>query len=286
MLRKIDSIERFAADARYDVAVLRVSEQTAESRHGHGFLEIVIVEKGRAMHVTEGGSHTVGRGDVFILNPSRSHAYRHPRGFSIVNVLVRESFVRQQEAELGVLAGYQTLFNLLPYPLENGSYSNRIHLDETALVLVLDFAGKIEGFCKSTRPEGPVFCHAWGRLLLAQLAAECEQSVDDSQQTALARAIAKVEQSIMEPLALADIVSQSGMSERTLLRRFREATGRSPIQHQTHCRLRQACKLLANSELNVTEIAMSCGFQDSNYFTRQFTKVHGVSPRQWRSALP
>jgi AraC-like DNA-binding protein/mannose-6-phosphate isomerase-like protein (cupin superfamily) len=278
------SIECFAADARYEVAAHRMTRQDAQERHGHRFLEIVVVERGEAVHITEGRTHRVRRGDVFILNPSRTHAYTETKSFALINILVRESFVRRLEGEMGVLAGFHTLFNLDPFPLANGGYSNRLRLRESSLKPVLEMAARIERLCQSPDPEGPVLCHAWGRLLIAHLAIHGGKINRDSRQNALARAIARVEQSIVEPLSLADIVTQAGMPERSFLRKFREATGHSPIQHQLHCRLRHACHLLVDTDLNITEVAMSCGFQDSNYFTRQFSRLHGQAPRDWRKA--
>lgn len=281
----IDSLDEFAADGRYDVAAHRMVRQGAEERHGHRFLEIVIVEEGSAVHVTEGGAHEVTCGDVFILNPSRTHAYRETRSFAIVNVLARESFMLQLQLEMGVMAGFQSLFNLGHFSSEKGGYAARMRLEEGELATTLGYVDEIERYCKSAAHDGPVFCHAWGRLLVAHLAALGSRSGSEGRFDALAQAIARVERSIVEPLSLADLVAQSGMSERSFLRKFKEATGRSPIQHQLLCRLRHACSLLANTDLNVTEIALSCGFQDSNYFSRQFSRAQGVSPRAWRRNL-
>ncbi len=74
------------------------------------------------------------------------------------------------------------------------------------------------------------------------------------------------------------------MSERTFLRRFREATGFAPIDYVIRARIRRAADLLAdlNAGLSITEIAFRCGFQDSNYFSRQFRRYIGTNPRNYR----
>jgi AraC-like DNA-binding protein len=72
------------------------------------------------------------------------------------------------------------------------------------------------------------------------------------------------------------------MSECTFLRKFREATGFSPTDYLLRSRIRRAEELLARRKLSITEVAARCGFEDSNYFSRQFRRVTGVSPRAHR----
>ncbi|MDE0284944.1 MAG: helix-turn-helix transcriptional regulator, partial [Gammaproteobacteria bacterium] len=48
-------------------------------------------------------------------------------------------------------------------------------------------------------------------------------------------------------------------------------------------RMEKACDLLANSELTITQIAMSLGYEYSSNFTTAFRKHFGVTPRQVRT---
>ena len=65
-------------------------------------------------------------------------------------------------------------------------------------------------------------------------------------------------------------------------RAFRKLLGRSPLQFILNVRLQAAADLLTNSRLSVTEIALECGFNEPNYFTRQFRQHIGVSPSEYR----
>ena len=44
--------------------------------------------------------------------------------------------------------------------------------------------------------------------------------------------------------------------------------------------------MLRNTGLPVTEIALATGFSDSNYFTRQFRNITGLTPSSYRKGLP
>ena len=72
------------------------------------------------------------------------------------------------------------------------------------------------------------------------------------------------------------------MSPRSFLRVFRSATGTSPLAWMLGQRINRACMLLRQTDKPVTEIAFDVGFNDSNYFTRQFRKATGFSPREYR----
>ena len=69
------------------------------------------------------------------------------------------------------------------------------------------------------------------------------------------------------------------MSERTLIRRFKEGMGISPIEYVIRRRIRRGAELLREHPASIAETAFAVGFTDSNYFSRQFKRMMGVTPR-------
>jgi len=59
--------------------------------------------------------------------------------------------------------------------------------------------------------------------------------------------------------------------------------GSSPIAHLIQLRVNRAATLLRQTGDSVTDIAFRVGFSDSNYFTRQFRRIMGRSPRAYRN---
>ena len=74
----------------------------------------------------------------------------------------------------------------------------------------------------------------------------------------------------------------SKMCKSSLMEYFKNATGTTPLQYQLHLRISQAALLLNDDKLNISEIALQCGFTDSNYFSRQFKRITGLSPSEYR----
>lgn len=62
---------------------------------------------------------------------------------------------------------------------------------------------------------------------------------------------------------------------------FKQMTGRTITEYINEVRLKKSIELLKNGNMNITEIAINCGFNDVNYFSRLFKKKHGVSPTKF-----
>ena len=85
------------------------------------------------------------------------------------------------------------------------------------------------------------------------------------------------------PIRVAELAELANMSVRNYQRIFREVEGTSPSEYLLRLRILKARKLLESEHRPVTAIAYDCGFSDSNYFSRMFHKVVGVTPRAYRS---
>ncbi len=88
-----------------------------------------------------------------------------------------------------------------------------------------------------------------------------------------------------EPLTLQAIAANYQLSVRTLTRRFKQATGKSPMQYLQQVRLDNAKELLRNSNLGIAEIAFNTGYGDSSQFAAQFRKQMALSPTAYRDMV-
>ena len=74
----------------------------------------------------------------------------------------------------------------------------------------------------------------------------------------------------------------SGLNERTFLRRFKKATGESPLDYLQKMRLEKAKQMLTASEISLDEITKAVGYADTSSFRRLFRQVIGISPTAYR----
>lgn len=127
-------------------------------------------------------------------------------------------------------------------------------------------------------------------LQLAGLIVQNHRYVSGGEQTArtakrvrqLKAALGCIRKRYMMPLTLADLAAPTGLSPRYFCRFFTEMTGRTPIDYLNFYRMERACEQLIYTRESVTEIALSCGFNDLSYFVKMFRKYKGTSPRQFR----
>jgi transcriptional regulator GlxA family with amidase domain len=79
-----------------------------------------------------------------------------------------------------------------------------------------------------------------------------------------------------------DLATLSGMSEAHFFRRFRQATGSSPIDFLRRERINHARRRLLQSNDLVKEIAEQVGYNDPFFFSRDFKRYTGLAPREYR----
>ena len=78
------------------------------------------------------------------------------------------------------------------------------------------------------------------------------------------------------------MVNRSGLNERTFSRRFRAATGYSPIEYIQTLRIEEAKQLLETSSLGVDDVSEEIGYANPAYFRKLFKRRTGVSPARYR----
>ncbi len=79
------------------------------------------------------------------------------------------------------------------------------------------------------------------------------------------------------------LAQESGMSRRTLERRFKKATGMSPLIYQQRTRVERAKTLLESSSASFDEISYRVGYMDNSFFRKLFIKYTTLRPREYRT---
>lgn len=91
-----------------------------------------------------------------------------------------------------------------------------------------------------------------------------------------------LEESFREPVNIESLALRTGMSPRNFIRRFKKATGETPLNYLQALRLEAAKKLLEETNQTVEEITLGVGYEDISSFTKLFCRRTGLTPRQYR----
>jgi transcriptional regulator GlxA family with amidase domain len=81
---------------------------------------------------------------------------------------------------------------------------------------------------------------------------------------------------------VAAMKSVSGLPERTFIRRFKNATGLTPLDYVHALRLEEAKQMLETTDATIETIAGEMGYEDNGFFGRLFRKKVGMTPVQYR----
>ena len=85
-----------------------------------------------------------------------------------------------------------------------------------------------------------------------------------------------------ENLSLEKLSEISCISISALERRFKKHLGRTPSQYINEVRLREARRLVIETDIPISQIAFQCGFIDPSYFSKRFCKTYGKPPSKLR----
>jgi AraC family transcriptional regulator len=98
----------------------------------------------------------------------------------------------------------------------------------------------------------------------------------------LRRACEFIEANLDRDPSIVDIAAECGLSSSYFAKAFRQALGMPPHAWLSMRRIERAKKLLVEENLELSEIAVACGFVDQSHLSRTFVKIEGCSPGKWR----
>src|SRR5213592_4979941 len=109
---------------------------------------------------------------------------------------------------------------------------------------------------------------------------------ENDQSTNMTRARKFIEDHQAEPLSLGRIAQVANISRHYFCKMFKKATGMNFTDYLSRVRVEKSKALLLNPNSRISEAAFACGFQSMTNFNREFKRIVGRSPTQFREALP
>ena len=282
----------FFPEHKYPIHVIRISGDEVPQHEGdltninhyHDFAELVIIAKGYGTHWIDGVDYPVAAGDVFVLQGETHHYFKERHGLELYNVMYDNNRLRPFLRNLQGEAGYNAMFLLEPNYRRRHRFKSRLHINRNSLAHVEAVVKRMLDEQENRKPGYDSLLASMLLELVIFFSREYAQ-IEIPQAQALYRIgkiIEKLETSCKENWTVSELAKLAGMSKSSLMTAFRDATGHSPVDYLIRVRLQKAAELLTQTDLPISMIAPECGFNDSNYLTRQFRKVYRISPKQYR----
>jgi YesN/AraC family two-component response regulator len=232
---------------------------------------LVFCTKGSGIVMISGEQIPVS-GDQFFIIP-KGEVFKY---YSVINEnskLLVVHFNGKNSALMG--KGFSVVRNLIPSV--NNLVANREMLFDEI------FNNLSKGF-HDENLEYVNFC--FGHLLATFIYAnKTSDDLAEESNPVIRRAIDFMNKSLHLKLSLNQISKEAGYSSTYFTTLFKKETNYSPLSYFSHLKIVKACEFLDYTRIKVKEISFSLGYTDPYYFTKDFKKKMGLSPRQYRKRV-
>jgi YesN/AraC family two-component response regulator len=106
---------------------------------------------------------------------------------------------------------------------------------------------------------------------------------EGAQRLRIEKTLAFLNEHFGEPLSLSMVAKRSGFSVPLFCRVFKKRTGQTFASYLNRLRVEEAKKLLRGSSLALGQVGQICGFRNAHHFIRNFKKVAGRTPGDFRA---
>ena len=171
--------------------------------------------------------------------------------------------------------------------LEDLSNKKLIGISEYKLAPLEDILFKIEAEYVSNNNHKFIMINTYIIQLMTLLSRYARNpktkiSPTDKLMTDIAAYISK---NFSNKISLESLCEEFNVSKSYLSRQFKTSCGIGINEYLTGIRISAAEKLLANKKYSITDIALRCGYNDSNYFAAVFKKYKGVTPLKFSKEI-
>jgi AraC-like DNA-binding protein len=134
---------------------------------------------------------------------------------------------------------------------------------------MIDFFNTLNVLCKSER-----------KVLLCS--ENYKQAFDEKGNKRMSDVYTYIRENYFKPISLDKVAKIARMSPFSFSRYFKKNCGACFVEYLNRVRTNKACYLLRETDYQVQDIAMECGFGSVSNFNKQFRKTEGLSPRDYR----
>ncbi|MBR5497110.1 MAG: AraC family transcriptional regulator [Clostridia bacterium] len=242
----------------------RVTETGTSWPHYHGLYEIYFMLEGKCTYIIDNKVYFVRAGDIVLIPEGIIHHTKYDDiEHSRILINCSTEYIPESVTE-GILKNTYLYRN--PFITEKvRKITSRI---ENEYKLGDDLSDEI------------ISCNTHALFYLLARNADSCQAIDNGNEV-IAQAVAFIRENFASDITLSSLAKKFSVSSEHFSRIFKKETGLGFSKYLNSLRLQYAEQLLKNDkEKNITQIAQYCGFDDSNYFSKKFKEVYGVSPKK------
>lgn len=236
------------------------------TEHYHSMFELYYMREGKCDYFIEDRSYDVSAGDIILIPAGTIHRTNYGTKLHSRHLInFSEDFISPDILRAAVNLGYL--------------YSNKSlgpHIEKIFDMIEAEYLRKdaLSIHALKTYTE---------QLLLLMIRSGNERKHEADSNTVVEKTVKFIQENYMNDVKLSEVSRMMNVSAEHLSRIFKKQTAFGFNEYLTLYRLQRAEYILANEPGRaIGEIAYSCGFNDSNYFSYKFKQRYGISPTRAR----
>lgn len=242
------------------------------SPHFHDGLEIMYILSGRIAVMQTGKNYLLGPEDLIVFNPFEYHEHYREAGNHTLSLFV--PFEILQDAKIGNIVCCSRL-----HPEREDFF---VLLRAKLAVLYREISDRTE------ESELRIKSQIYGLLAVLKQQFEEPEEIEggEDERGRIRRALNYILENYTEDVTLQDAADRIFVSKGQLSRMFRKYMGMSFADYLRKLRTIQAAHLLRSTEKKITDIALECGFSNTNTMILNFREEYGETPGAYRKSHP
>lgn len=255
----------------------RASSYHMAENHFHYYYELFFVRQGTCRFFINNALYDLHGGDYLIIPPHMVHYNRYLTNCTRITIYFKESDLNNGASFLPDLSERFFCLVLVHIPAAYREMFDHIcdsmlqeeKVDDASTRMMMEFYLK-QFFVNSER-----HCIFHYETTLSSRADAGDESILD--------AAKYISENYGLHITLSEMADRAGLSPTYFSKKFRAVTGMGMKEYLSYVRLEHASSELLSTNHSVTDVAIDCGFSDSNYFKDAFKKMYGISPRAYRT---
>ena len=253
--------------------------------HHHTELEISLVKEGHGIYTVKDRQYEIAPGDIFLFGTHEEHYITDISDcerLRLMNIHFEPRFIWASRGELFDAKYLRIFFD------RSDNFSNRLDRDNPATAEVRRLLSDIETESLERRDEFELMVKVKLLTVLVLLIREydyvshSDSYIETTKYTQISSAMKYLDENLSEPLTLEDIAAKANLNKTYFTTLFKKLNGVTPWEYLTARRIEKSFELLSRRDINILEVANSCGFNNASNFNRAFRKVTGLTPTEYR----
>ncbi|WP_163812030.1 AraC family transcriptional regulator [Pseudodesulfovibrio sp. JC047] len=249
--------------------------------HLHDYFAIQFVTRGKGVHVIDFQPYDIVPNSLYFVTPHQLHMWCPDGDLDGYVMAFTEDFLRSPDAPIVNMADLEFFYSTAHLPV--------FHADSEQASVLLDLVNKMTTEFNARKPGFMSVLHAFFHVFMVnmhRMYAENTHVEAVGRESDLVRRFKKrVAEKYVTQWTVQNYADDLGVSVSRLNSAVKESTGTTPGQVIRNETVVAAKRMLAHSDMNVSEICFELSFEDPSYFGRFFKREAGVTPSVFRNRM-